>query len=572
VRKGTLALLVFAAAAAASGDLVKFKDWVKSPEAYFLTPAEHAEWAKLTSDDDAEKFVSLYWAKRGGDAFKGEVSRRIAAADQQFKMRRYERGAQSVRGRLLIVLGSPNRQQREVAGEGGGSAKSMDARPDIASPTANLNLTWWYDKTRFPAEWGIGELKVGIVVDQVRGSDELQAGTAVEKAIAMVAEKSIVNPTGQPPSGGPGPGPALPRAALSAAPSAAVPPPPPAPVKLPAAARSILEAAGKETMGPEGSFWGAAFRTFGGEPFFAFELTLPADKVVAGLKFGGVVSTESGEEKASYWEDAVFLESKTGTAVTKVLARSVALAPGAYRGAFGIFPADGGSALVSAPAEFKLEPSSGVLEVSPVLVTNALVPLGKRAQPTDPFIFGRPEKPIQIVPKANHLFTNQDGLWYFYTVRNPAKAAEAASTSPASPSAKASEDKPASADATAAKAPTAPGAPVEPARPRIMTTIGVLKNGKPAFLPKTSPAELDPFGSDTWGEGKEIPLEKFEPGFYTFVLAVRDMNAPRDSAPWKGFERRADFVVLKPDGSMPDKPAPEKPAPPATPRAPAKKG
>ena len=196
-------------------------------------------------------------------------------------------------------------------------------------------------------------------------------------------------------------------------------------------------------------------------------------------------------------------------------------------------------------------------------MTNVLLPLGKRTQPTDAFIFGRPDKPILIVPKANQLFTNQDGLWYFYTVRNPAQAAEAAPTLPAPPSAKALGGQPAPSDATAAKAPAAPGAPVEAARPRIMTTIGVLRNGKPAFQPKTSPAELDPFGSDTWGEGKEIPLEKFEPGFYTFVIAVRDMNAPRDSAPWKGFERRANFVVLKPDGSMPDKPAPEKPAPTA---------
>lgn len=565
MKKRILALLVFAAAAAASGDLSKYKDWAKSPEAYFLTPAERTEWAKVSSDDDAEKFISLYWARRGGEAFKGEIFRRIAAADQQFKMRRYDRGAQSVRGRLLIVLGTPNRQQRESAGEVPGNTRGTgDQRTDITSQAANLNLTWWYDKARFPAEWGIGELRVGIIVDQVRGLDELQVGTTVEKAIAMVAEKSIVNPSGQPPAAAP------PRAAPAAAASAAVPPPASVTVSLPAAARSILEAAvaSKEKKVPEGSYWGAAFRTLGGDPFFAFELTLPADKAVAGLKFGGVVLAESGEEKGSYWEDAVFLESKTGTAVAKVFARSLALAPGAYRGAFGLFPGDGGTALVSASPEFKLETSSAGLEVSPVLLTNLLVPLGKRAPPTEPFIFGRPEKPIQIVPKANKLFTNQDGLWYFYTIRNPAKPADASIAAPAS------------ADVTAGKAPVAPGAPaaapVEAPRPRVMTTVGVLRNGKPAFQPNTSPAELDPFGSDTYGEGKEIPLEKFEPGFYTFVLGVRDLNAPRDSASWKGLERRADFVVLKPDGSMPDKPAPEKPAaapaPKPPPKAPAKKG
>ena len=555
MKKAILALLVFAATAVASGDLSKYKDWAKSPEAYFLTPAERAEWAKITSDDDAEKFIALYWAKRGGDSFKGQVSRRIAAADQQFKLRRYDRGSQSTRGRVFVVLDKPDKQQREAAPVTAGNTRgSGDSRSDITSQSANLNLTWWYDKARFPAEWGIGELRVTFVVDQVVGTDELQVGTTIEKAIAMVAEKSIVNPSGQPPAAAPPR--AAPAAAASAA-AAAVPPPPPV-VSLPAAARAILEAAvaNPEKKLPEGSYWGATFRAVSGDPFFAFELTLPADKAAAGLKFGGVVRTESGDEKGSYWEDAVFVDSKTGTAVVKVFAKSVALAPGAYRGSFGLFPADAGSALVSASPDFKLEAPSEALEVSPVLLTNVLAPMGKRAAPTDPFIFGKPEKPIQIVPKANKLFTNQDGLWYFYAVRNPGKAGDASAAAPSAP--------------TAPGAPAA--APAEAPKPRIMTTIGVLRNGKPAFQPNTSPAELDPFGSDAYGEGKEIPLEKFDPGFYTFVLGVRDLNAPRDSASWKGFERRADFVVLKPDGSMPDKPAPEKPAPAPAPKAPAKKG
>jgi hypothetical protein len=43
---------------------------------------------------------------------------------------------------------------------------------------------------------------------------------------------------------------------------------------------------------------------------------------------------------------------------------------------------------------------------------------------------------------------------------------------------------------------------------------------------------------------------------------VRDLNAPRDSEAFKGIARREDFVVLKPDGSIPEqaraKPPPRK--------------
>jgi len=72
-----------------------------------------------------------------------------------------------------------------------------------------------------------------------------------------------------------------------------------------------------------------------------------------------------------------------------------------------------------------------------------------------------------------------------------------------------------------------------------------------------------------YATGSEIPLQTFEPGYYTFALMVRDLNAPRESEAFKGIDRKEDFVVLKPDGSIPEKAAPK---PAAKPKAPAKKG
>ena len=37
---------------------------------------------------------------------------------------------------------------------------------------------------------------------------------------------------------------------------------------------------------------------------------------------------------------------------------------------------------------------------------------------------------------------------------------------------------------------------------------------------------------------------------------MRDLNAPRGSAANKGVERKDDFIVLMPDGSLPPKKAP----------------
>jgi hypothetical protein len=99
-----------------------------------------------------------------------------------------------------------------------------------------------------------------------------------------------------------------------------------------------------------------------------------------------------------------------------------------------------------------------------------------------------------------------------------------------------------------------------------MTRIGVLRDGKPAFQPATLPAELQPLGTNFYGSGSEIPLASFEPGYYTFTLNVRDLNAPRDSASFKGIDRTGDFVVLSPDGKMPPTATPIPPKATPTPR------
>jgi hypothetical protein len=101
-----------------------------------------------------------------------------------------------------------------------------------------------------------------------------------------------------------------------------------------------------------------------------------------------------------------------------------------------------------------------------------------------------------------------------------------------------------------------------------MTRISVQRDGKDAFQPLTSPAELQPLAAGYFASGSEIPLTSFEPGYYTFGIQVRDMNSARDSAAYKGIERKEDFVVLNPDGSLPSRAA-AKTAP--KPKAPAKK-
>ncbi len=589
MRKIALTLAGIAMTSLALAQLSKYKDWPRSPEAYFLTPAEREEWSRITSDADAERFVATYWARRDPNPatpqneFKDGVMRRIAAADEQFKLRRYNRGSESNRGRIFVTLGAPSRASQSrlggVSGEatpdtGLGRAPSIPGGSGIGDQsTSTVLVNWTYDKSHFGASWGVPEMRIRFSVDPLRGTDDMAKDAVVERAIATVAEKSIVNPSGV--AGSPAVAAAPPAAsAQPAVPSAATgpavvaPPPAPATAALPAASRSALEALMKEKKDQiNPSFWGGSFNSIPGEGFYALQLYVPGDRAPAGaVKFGGVVTSDSGQEAAAYWEDATLADMKTGSRSDKVFERSVVLPSGSYRGAFGLFSADGGPALASASAAFRIQAKPADFSVSPLILANTLTPLTKRPGPTDPFVFGV-EKPIRVEPKGNRLFAKEDSLWYFYTVWNPKMpAASAEATAP-------KEQTAATAPAPAAATTPAPGAPPAPApaeaKPRIQARIGVLKDGQPAFAPLTAPAEMQLLAPGYYATGSEIPLQTFEPGYYTFALTVRDLNAPRDSEAFKGVDRKEDFVVLKPDGSMPEKAAPK---PAAKPKVPAKKG
>jgi GWxTD domain-containing protein len=579
VKKSISVLAGLALAGCALAELNKYKDWDKSSDAYFLTPPERAEWKNVATDEDADRFIALYWAKRDPspgtpqNEFRDEIGRRIAAADQQFKMTRYKRGSDSVRGRLLIVLGTPSRAAQQALSQGEAPIVAQEGGylppPDTGGGAEETLSIWTYDKEKL-APFGLPELRARIAIDQRRGLDTLQNSSEVEKDLAVVAQKSIVNPNatvvsaaapaagsvaGAPPAAAVPPGAAKPPAATApaagsaaapaagaaaAAGSAASAPPPGAPVAaLPAAAKTALASIDPKTVS-DAAFWSGVFRTPAGDPFLAFQFYLPSDKpslAAPTLQFGGVVTNEAGEEVGSFWEPATLGEIAEGTRKDRVFEKSVPLPAGKYKGSFGLFPSEGQAPVAAASVSFELPAKTSEFSVSPLLLASGIVPMTRRPGPTEPFVFGV-DKPMKVEPKGNRQFTKQDTLLYFFALSNPVVPPPAADAAPDAP------------------------AP----RPRIMTRINVKLDGKDAFAPFSAPAELQDVSAGYYVGGTEVPLASFEPGYYTFLINLRDLNAPPGSAANKGIDRKEDFIVLMPDGSVP---APKKAAAPAP--APAKK-
>ncbi|HEX7190902.1 MAG TPA: GWxTD domain-containing protein [Thermoanaerobaculia bacterium] len=105
IRNLLIVVAVLSLAVPAFARLSKYKDWANSPEGYFMTKAERDQWSRIDSDEDAQKFIAEFIAKRPAN-FEKEVAERAANADKYLTMGKTE-GSKSLRGKIVILFGQP---------------------------------------------------------------------------------------------------------------------------------------------------------------------------------------------------------------------------------------------------------------------------------------------------------------------------------------------------------------------------------------------------------------------------------------------------------------------------------
>jgi GWxTD domain-containing protein len=100
---------------------VEYAEWEKGPEGFLLTKKEKKEWSKIKTDEAAEHFIELFWARRNPELtsaynpFKAEFEAKVRFADETFGDKNHL-GSLTDRGRVLILMGRPeNRQVRGPA-------------------------------------------------------------------------------------------------------------------------------------------------------------------------------------------------------------------------------------------------------------------------------------------------------------------------------------------------------------------------------------------------------------------------------------------------------------------------
>ena len=112
----TTAVAVFAwpqQAADSAGDS-PYGKWLNQDLVYIIADQERAAFARLTTDEERQKFVEQFWLRRdptpgtAHNEFKEEHYRRIEYANQRFRTASGQPGWQTDRGHMYIVYGPPD--------------------------------------------------------------------------------------------------------------------------------------------------------------------------------------------------------------------------------------------------------------------------------------------------------------------------------------------------------------------------------------------------------------------------------------------------------------------------------
>jgi hypothetical protein len=173
----------------------KYKDWAASPQAYFMTKEERAQWSGVVTDADAEKFIAQFVASRGAD-FAEQVADRATNADKYLTIGKTRPASQTLRGKVIVLLGPPSALKNELkkgrvdraSTAGGYMSAAGDSGSGLGSPGGGGGGASVGEVVAVAQQSGMSEHKSYVEYTITYAGDKLPAGYANGVTITLQAD------------------------------------------------------------------------------------------------------------------------------------------------------------------------------------------------------------------------------------------------------------------------------------------------------------------------------------------------------------------------------------------------
>lgn len=489
---GLISGLLFAGPATAQlSDL--YTEWRQGPAQILMLAADEKAWEEVASDQQAEDFIRLFWAKRdptpgtAENEFRREFEKRAAYANERFKTEE-EAGALTDQGRVLLLLGPPRRIQSSGASGsttggdfgstdsvfgGGGSVSTGTGSGTIGRGGAADRMgvaseeRWVYEGDQKPDFIKKRRHEVRFLTKPGTDEVELRSGDLALGYMGEAKRRAIVRPD-------------LTLADLAAG----------AATEAAEGSSEVMVWMGKELSDSgdlaalraalEGEAGGAgshldtgAFQAGDGRWIIPYQVSTATKSGDLAHLVGELVD-DSGETVAAFQLERSWTESK-GQHYAK---DTLVVPPGSYQLRVGVEAPDGGVAW-AASEDVEVPAASDDYWLSELIFSDDIHPMSEAQQMLEPYAW----QGIVVVPKGDRTFPQGSVMWFYTHACNPVLSAEG--------------------------------------KPNLRVTAKV---EGPTKIRDEVPVQPARAGDHCWvvATGLDLVAERFPPGEYEMTLQVRD--------------------------------------------------
>jgi GWxTD domain-containing protein len=184
----------------------KYVDFGKGPAKWLMTRDEQKQWKSIATDEQAEQFIELFWARRDPtpgtfqNEFKQEFDARVKYAKENFGHRQVP-GELSDQGHAVIVLGFPTnmgtqfKQKAGAADPGAGDffSNHSGGGGSMTGSMMGERYSWVWEKEA-AEKFGMPRIEAVYIKDPISGLVQRDTQRAdIMTAFANAPEALIVN-------------------------------------------------------------------------------------------------------------------------------------------------------------------------------------------------------------------------------------------------------------------------------------------------------------------------------------------------------------------------------------------